>query len=159
MSELRDTLHDFSIDYVRALAEVFGWEVVTAKGSEPGPDIVVIHKIGDVVDAVMFIESEVGHDQGGAQRYFERLCERLKPLVKRYKENYGERILFRIVIITNAPRRLTAYLRSNRRELEARLGFPLIEGWTIFIVPVLLFREVLPAVFVRAMGATARYAG
>lgn len=157
MSNSRDTLHDFSIDYVKALAEVFGWEVVTAKGTEPGPDIVVIHKINEVVDALMFIESEVGHDQGGAQEYFKKLCRRLKPLIKTYKEVYGEKVLFRIVIITNAPRRLTTYLRSNRKELETRLGFPLIEGWTIFIVPVLLFKEVLPAVFVRAMGVAARY--
>ena len=63
--EIRDTLHDFSIEYVKALAEVFGWKVRTSKGSEKGPDLVIEDVTDGVVKAVMFVESEVGHDQGG----------------------------------------------------------------------------------------------
>ena len=38
----------------------------------------------------MFVESEVGHDQGGAQEYFEGLCRRLKPSIEEYREESGE---------------------------------------------------------------------
>jgi len=64
-SERRDTLHDFSIEYVKALAEVFGWRVRAAKGSKKGPDLVIESVTENGVKAVMFVESEVGHDQGG----------------------------------------------------------------------------------------------
>jgi len=164
MSEARDTLHDFSIEYVKILAEVFGWRVRTALGRSPGPDIVIEHILRtdneEKVDAVMFIESEVGHDQRGAPRYFKELCDRLEPLIKKYRAKYGEKVYFSIVLITNAPRRLTEYLREpeNRKELEKELGLTLIEGWNIFIVPVLVIKEVLSAIFVRTMGAVARYA-
>jgi hypothetical protein len=156
MSE-RDTLHDFSIEYVKVLAEVFGWRVRVAPGSQKGPDVIVEHVTrqngGESVDAVMFIESEVGHDIGSASEYFDKLAKRLKPLVEDYKKRGVKN--FSIVVITNAPRRLSRYLREQGRELEERLGFRLVEGLTVFIVPVLIAREVLPAVFVRALGASA----
>jgi len=63
--ENRDTLHSFSIEYVMTLAEVFGWKVRTSKGSERGPDLVIEDVTDGMVKAVMFVESEVGHDQGG----------------------------------------------------------------------------------------------
>lgn len=158
MSTARETLHDFSIEYVKVLAEVFGWRVVIAPGQKPGPDVVIEHVIDsdgvEKVDAVMFIESEVGHDIGSAREYFNQLSRRLKTLVKQYRDmgvNY-----FSLVVITNAPRRLTNYLREQRKELEEKLDFKLVEGFTVFIVPVLLAKEVLPAVFIRALESIAR---
>jgi hypothetical protein len=152
--QLRDTLHDFSIEYVRILAEVFGWRVSIAPGSHKGPDVIIEHVIGqngeEIVDAVMFVESEIGHDIGSSSEYFERLVERLRPLVKAY-QNKGVRS-FSVVIITNAPRRLTKYIREHKEELEDKLGFKLAEGSSAFIVPVLIVKEVLPAVLVRALG-------
>ncbi len=151
---IRDTLHDFSIEYVKALAEVFGWRVVTAPANAPGPDVVIENAVGE--KAVMFIESEVGHDTGSSQKYFKKLSERLRPLVEEYRaRGVG---YFALVIIANAPRRLTKYLRENRKELEEALGFKLEEGITAFVIPVLLVKEVLPAVFVRALGVAARLA-
>ena len=164
MNEARDTLHDFSIEYVKILAEVFGWNVRTALGHSRGPDVIVEHILrtnnGEMVDAVMFIESEVGHDQGGAPEYFRSLCKRLKPFIKEYRKKSGKHVHFSIVILTNAPRRLTEHLRepANRKEIEGELELSLIEGWTIFIVPVLVARDVLPAIFVRSMGSVARLA-
>jgi hypothetical protein len=166
--ESRETLHDFSIDYVKALAEVFGWRIIPHHGREPGPDLIVEHamtyyderekKVMERVDAVMFVESEVGHDQGGAEEYFEGVCKRIRS----YVDDYGSKgvDLFSLVIITNAPRRLTSYIRKyikeHGAELEEKIGFNVIEGFTIFIVPVLMVKEVIPAIFVRAMGAPAR---
>jgi hypothetical protein len=115
--ETRDTLHDFSIEYVRTLAEVFGWKVRVAEGSERGPDLVIEDVTDGVVKSVMFVESEVGHDQGGGGEYFDKLVKRLQPYLEEYRE-----------------------------------------GLTLFIVPVLLVREVMPAIFVRAMGAVGLYA-
>ena len=66
--------------------------------------------------------------------------------------------LFSLVVITNAPKRLSKYVREHRHELSGRLGFPIIEGLTLFIVPALLIREVMPAIFVRAMSAVGLYA-
>jgi len=157
--EVRDTLHNVLIDYVKALAEVFGWHVTARKGKEPGPDLVIEHIVsdekGERVDAVMFVESEVGHDQGGAKGYFEKVCRRVRSYVEHYKKEGVK--LFSLVIITNAPARLTKYLREHRNELREKLGFDIIEGLTIFIVPVLMVKEVMPAVFIRAFGAPGRF--
>jgi hypothetical protein len=147
-SERRDTLHDFSIEYIKALAEVFGWRVRAAKGSKKGPDL-VIESVTQ--KAVMFVESEVGHDQGGGEYYFAELAKSLQSYLEEYKKEDVK--LFSLVVITNAPRRLAEYAREHRRELSEKLGFPIVEGLTLFIVPVLLVKEVMPAIFVRAMGA------
>jgi hypothetical protein len=154
--ETRDTLHDFSIEYVRTLAEVFGWKVRVAEGSERGPDLVIEDVTDGVVKSVMFVESEVGHDQGGGGEYFDKLVKRLQPYLEEYRERKVR--LFSLVVITNAPKRLAEYVREHRHELSGRLGFPIVEGLTLFIVPVLLVREVMPAIFVRAMGAVGLYA-
>jgi hypothetical protein len=103
------------------------------------------------VKAVMFVESEVGHDQGGGEYYFAELAKSLQPYLEEYKKEDVK--LFSLVVITNAPRRLAEYAREHRRELSEKLGFPIVEGLTLFIVPVLLVKEVMPAIFVRAMGA------
>jgi hypothetical protein len=146
----RETLHDFSIDYIKALAEVFGWKVREAKGSQKGPDLIIENVVNDRVQSVMFVESEVGHDQGGAAEYFDKLFERLKP----YLDEYVKKDIraFSFVVITNAPKRLREYFRGHH-ELSEKIGFQLIEGLTLFIVPVLVAKEVMPAIFVRAMGA------
>jgi len=57
--EVRDTLHNVVIDYVKVLAEVFGWHATARKGRKPGPDLVIEHIVsdekGERVDAVMFV--------------------------------------------------------------------------------------------------------
>ncbi|ABL78393.1 hypothetical protein [Thermofilum pendens] len=149
----RETLHDFTVEYVKILAEVFGWSVKASPGQARGPDVVIEHSSGGKVDAVMFVEIEVGHDTGGAARYFGALCSRLEGLVEEYRSRYGD-VAFTVVVVTNAPRRLSNGLRkeATRREFERRLGFEPVEGRNVFIVPVLLAREVLPAIFVKALG-------
>jgi len=146
-----ETLHDFSIDYVRSLAEVFGWRVREAKGLQKGPDLIIENVINDKIVSVMFVESEVGHDQGGASEYFDKLFKRIKPYFDEYVR--GDVKIFSFVVITNAPRRLREYFREHKDELSGKINFQLIEGLTLFIVPVILVKEVMPAIFVRAMGA------
>jgi hypothetical protein len=63
-----------------------------------------------------------------------------------------------IIIITNAPRKLASYVKARGREISEKAGFNLIEGFTLFIVPVLFAKEIIPAIFVRATGAVARFA-
>jgi hypothetical protein len=150
-SERRDTLHDFSIEYIKALAEVFGWRVRAAKGSKKGPDLVIESVTENGVKAVMFVESEVGHDQRGGEYYFAELAKSLQSYLEEYKKEDVKP--FSLVVITNAPRRLAEYAREHRHELSEKLGFSIVEGLTLFIVPVLLVKEVMPAIFVRAMGA------
>jgi hypothetical protein len=150
-SESRETLHDFSIDYVKALAEVFGWRVREAKGPQKGPDLIIENVINDKIESVMFVESEVGHDQGSASEYFNELSVRLKPYVDDYTKKDVR--VFSLAAITNAPRRLTNYIREHKHELSVKITFPIVEGLTLFIVPALLAKEIMPAIFVRAMGA------
>jgi hypothetical protein len=150
-SESRDTLHNFSIDYVKTLAEVFGWRVKEAKGQQKGPDLIIENVINDKIESVMFVESEVGHDQGGAAKYFNELSDRLKPYLDQYAKKDVEG--FSLVVITNAPKRLAKYIKEHKYELFGKIGFDLIEGLTLFIVPALLAKEIMPAIFVRAMGA------
>lgn len=65
-------------------------------GSRHGPDVIIIHRgINGDVDTVMFIETEIGHDLGGAKRYFETLSRRLRPIIERYRTEYGDSILFK----------------------------------------------------------------
>jgi len=149
--EQQDTLHNWSIDYVRVLAEVFGWKIETAPGSRRGPDIVIKHvnPRGDIT-SVMFVESEIGHDQGGAKKYFESLCKRLAERIREYRGRGVIHIV--IVVITNAPRRLSEYLRKEGDKLAKELGLDYIkEGNNFYIVPAALLKKVLPAIFVRAM--------
>jgi hypothetical protein len=47
----RETLHDFSIDYVKVLAEVFGWSVKEARGPRRGPDLIVEDAVNGKVEA------------------------------------------------------------------------------------------------------------
>jgi len=135
---------------------VFGWKVCEALGPQHGPDLVIEDIVDGRVVAVMFVESEVEHNQRGAAEYFSEVAGRLKPFVEEYKKKGVNN--FSLVIITNAPRRLTKYIREHRAELEEMLGFPVIEGFTIFVVPVILAKEIMPAVFIRAMGAVPRLA-
>jgi hypothetical protein len=120
--ENRDTLHSFSIEYVRTLAEVFGWKVRTSKGSERGPDLVIEDVTDGMVKAVMFVESEVGHDQGGGGEYFDKLVKRLQPYLEEYRERKVR--LFSLVVITNAPKRLAEYVREHRARALWEAGFP-----------------------------------
>jgi cytochrome c1 len=48
------------------------------------------------------------------------------------------------------------YVKERGAELREKIGFNVIEGLTIFIVPVLMVKDVMPAIFVRAIGAPAR---
>jgi hypothetical protein len=153
----RETLHDFSIEYVKVLAEVFGWRVREAKGSRRGPDLIIEDVADGEVVAVMFVESEVGHDKQSARKYFEQVAKRLRPRVDEYRGR-GLNPLFSLVVITNAPRKLASYVRAHGREISEKIGFDLTEGFTLFIVPVLFAKEIIPAIFVRATGATARFA-
>jgi hypothetical protein len=150
--ELRETLHNYSIDYVKALAEVFGWRVREAKGPLKGPDLVIEDIVDDRVQAVMFVESEVGHDESeGVGKYYDRLSKRLRPYIEEYIK--GGVKAFSLVVITNAPRKHANYVRECKHELSKKMPFPIVEGLTLFIVPVLLVKEVMPAIFVRALGA------
>jgi hypothetical protein len=161
--EPRETLHNYSIDYIKAIAQVFGWRVRASKdsGSQKGPDLIIEEygkdaKGKEKIIVVMFVESEVGHDQGGGGEYFDKLVKRLQPYLEKYRKRKVK--LFSLVVITNAPKRLAEYVREHRHELSGRLGFPIVEGLTPFIVPALLVREVMSAIFVRAMGAVGLYA-
>jgi len=138
---------------LKLLQKCFGWKVREALGPQHGPDLVIEDVVDGRVEVVMFVESEVGHNQRGAAEYFSEVADRLKPFVEEYKKKGVND--FSLVIITNAPRRLTKYIGEHRAELEEMPGFPVIEGFTIFVVPVILAKEIMPAVFVRAMDTVA----
>jgi hypothetical protein len=159
--EIRETLHNYSIDYIKAIAEVFGWRVRTSKGYQKGPDLVIEEYVRDAknkekIVMVMFVESEVGHDESeGVEKYYERVSKRLKPYINEYKVKDVK--TFSLVVITNAPRKHANYVKEHEQELSEKIGFQVIEGFSLFIVPALLVKEVMPAIFVRAMGACGRY--
>ena len=109
--------------------------------------------------SVMLIETEVGHNQRGACNYYKSLAERVDRVTAEYFGKSFNSVYFCLVIITNSPRSLSNHIRKCqkcREELEKALRSQLIEGMTLFIVPVLLAKEMIPAIFVRAMGAVAR---
>ena len=121
----RERLHDYSIETVRIMAELFGWKIKVSPRQMRGPDVVMEQTVIDEqgrekITAVMFIESEVGHDQGGAPEYFENLAKRLSKYIKKYKDQGVG--LISIAIVSNAPRRLSNYFRENRGEVARLLG-------------------------------------
>ncbi len=133
------------------LAEVFGWEVEATHGSRKGPDIVIKHVgLDGKVISVMFVESEVGHDQGNAREYFESLCRRLAEKIKDYGSEGASNIV--VVAITDAPRRLSDYPRKEGDKVAKELGLEHVkEDFNFYIVPAILAKELLPAIFVRAL--------
>ena len=136
---------------MRVLAEVFGWEADIAPGQR-GPDIIIKHvnPRGDVI-SVMFVESEVGHNQRSSEEYFELLCRRLADRIRKYRGEGVRRIV--IVVITNAPRRLSNYIKREGDRIAGELGLEYIkEGSNFYIVSAVLLRDVLPAIFVKAIG-------
>jgi len=157
--EPRETLHDYSIDYVKAIAEVFGWKVRAFKGPQKGPDLIVEEHGKDTegrerVGAVMFVESEVGHDESeGVGKYYEKISKKLRPHIDEYRAKGVKD--FSLVVITNTLRKHVNYVKRYGQKLSEKMGFQVIEGFTLFVVPALLVKEVIPAIFVRAMRAPA----
>ncbi len=139
-----ETLHDFSLKDVEVIAKTFGFEVEVNPGNRPGPDVVL--RYGDFV--VVYVESEVGHDTGGSERYFSKLIKRLKSRVKQGRKSSE---LFFLIIITNTPRRIAEALPKFSKEFK-EIGFSKGElGRDIYVVPALLYRELIPAILVRIL--------
>jgi len=156
----RETLHNFTIEYVKVLAEVFGWNVKTSKGTRKGPDVIIEHtnaidmQVGP--DCVMFVEVETKQAYGCS--YFRKVAGRLETITREYLR-YAD--YFSLVIITNSPKNLSDHIRSCKEckdSLTQALLRPPIEGMNVFFVPVLFAKEVLPSIFVRALGAVGRVA-
>ncbi|MCQ5340597.1 MAG: hypothetical protein NO483_02670 [Candidatus Methanomethylicia archaeon] len=161
IEEIRETLHNYSIDYIKAIAEVFGWRVRAFKGSQKGSDLVIEEYVRDTenkekIVMIMFVESEVGHDESeGVEKYYDRVSKRLKPYINEYKVKGV--ITFSLIVITNAPRKHANYVKEHEQELSEKIGFQVIEGFSLFIVPTLLVKEVMPAIFVRVLDTVSRY--
>ena len=139
-----ETLHDFSLKDVEVIAKTFGFETEVNPGNRPGPDVVL--RYGEYI--VVYVESEIGHDTGGSERYFSKLIKRLQS---RIEEDRKSSELFFLIIITNTPRRLAEALpkfSEKFREIEFSKGEL---GRDIYIVPALLYRELIPAILVRIL--------
>jgi len=91
------------------------------------------------------IESEVGHEVGG-KKYIEKLVKKLEKMPKSGRTRY-------LVIITNVPRRIRKALRLMNAEYRRKLreyGLREAElGRDIYVVPALLYREVMPALLAK----------
>jgi len=137
-----ETLHDYSLIYVAAIAKALGFEIEKiSPGREKGVDVVLTY--GDIE---VIIESEVGHDTGGGERRIKELVERLENMPKSERRRY-------VVVITNAPQRIRDALRSMNAEHREKLrkhGLKEAElGLDIYVVPALLYREVMPALLAK----------
>ena len=155
LTQRRETLHDFTLEVIRAIAETFGCHVEVNLGQRPGPDIIIRYP-RDTPKLSIYIESEVGHDTGGAPKYFDNLIKRLKKYIS--EDLQKKRSKF-IMIITNTPRRLRNYIRekSNRQAIAKELGVEdIIEGVDIFIIPAILYREILPSLLCRILSSYVR---
>jgi hypothetical protein len=148
-------LRDLSINYVKVLAEVLGCRVKEVQEVSSGPELIIEDAPHGDVQAVMFVRSEIGNAVTAAAVFFNELAKEMRPPVNEYKRK-GAKVS--LTIITDAPKRLVEYVRNNKQELSEKMGFEIIEGFTLFIVPALLVKEAMPAVLVRALGAVGRYA-
>jgi len=136
-----ETLHDYSLIDVIAIARALGFEIEKiSPGSEEGVDVVLTY--GDIE---VVIESEVGHEVGG-KKYIEKLVKKLENMPKSGRRRY-------LVIITNVPRRIRDKVRSLNAEHREKLrehGLKEAElGRDIYVVPALLYREVVPALLAK----------
>jgi len=129
IDDAAETLHDYSLIDIVAIAKALGFEVEgISPGGEKGVDVVLTY--GDVE---VVVESEVGHDTGGKEEYIGRLVKRLEKMPKSVRRRY-------LVVITNTPRRIREAFRSMNAEYR---------GSDIYVVPALLYREVMPALLAK----------
>ncbi|ABO08149.1 hypothetical protein [Pyrobaculum calidifontis] len=136
-----ETLHDYSLIDIIAIARALGFEIEKiSPGSEEGVDVVLTY--GDIE---VVIESEVGHEVGG-KKYIEKLVKKLEKMPKSGRTRY-------LVIMTNVPRRIRKALRSMNAEYRKMLReYDLREaelGRDVYVVPALLYREVMPALLAK----------
>jgi len=140
-----ETLHNFSLRDVEAIAKTFGFQTEINPGNRPGPGIVLRYE-----SILICVESEIGHDTGGSKKYFTKLIKRLQ--IKVDQDRKSQDLLF-LIIITNTPRRLAEAL-SQFAEKFREIGFSKGElGRDIYIVPALLYRELIPAILVRILSS------
>jgi len=137
-----ETLHDYSLIDVIAIAKALGFERENiSPGGKKGVDVVLTY--GDVE---VVVESEVGHDTGGKEKYIEKLVNRLEEMLKPGRRRY-------VIVIINAPQRIRKALRSISVEYREKLrehGLREAElGRDIYVVPALLYREVMPALLAK----------
>jgi len=137
-----ETLHDYSLIDVATIARALGFEIEKiSPGSEEGVDVILTY--GDIE---VIIESEMGHDTGGGEGRIEDLVKRLEKMPNSGRRRY-------VVIITNAPQRIRHALRSMNAEHRDKLrkhGLREAElGRDIYVVPALLYREVMPALLAK----------
>ncbi len=154
MSEASETLHDLSLEIIKSIAEAFNCEVEIRAGHKPGPDVIITSEMRNIK---IYMESEIGHDTGGAPKYFEGLCNRLKNYIE---EDLKRGIRPFIIIVSNTPRRLREYVRKNSEQIGKNLGFnrAVVLGFDIYVIPAMLFTNILPAVLVRTLGTVPRVA-
>ena len=145
-----ETLHDYSLIDIIAIARALGFEIEKiSPGSEEGVDVVLTY--GDIE---VIIESEVGHDRG-APEAIKNLVERLERMPKSGRRRY-------VIVIINTPRRIRKALRSmnaedRKKSMIAKYKEKLREhglreaelGRDIYVVPALLYREVMPALLAK----------
>jgi len=142
-----ETLHDYTLIDIATIARALGFKIEKiSPGRKKGVDVVLTY--GDVE---VIIESEVGHDTGGGGEYIEELVKRLEKMPKSGRRRY-------VVIITNAPLRIRSKNAKDRkksmiaeyREKLREYGLREAElGRDIYVVPALLYREVMPALLAK----------
>jgi len=88
------------------------------------------------VEAVMFVESEVGHDKNeGVGRYYEKISKKLRPHIDEYRAKSAKD--FSLVVITSVPRKHANYVKRYGQKLSEKMGFQVIEGFTLFVVSII----------------------
>jgi len=150
IDETVETLHNYSLIYVATIARALGFEIEKiSPGKKKGVDVVLTY--GDVE---VIVESEVGHDRSSSD-VIKNLVKRLEEMPKSGRRRY-------VIVIINAPQRIRKALRSmNAEDREKSMiaeykeklrehGLREAElGRDIYVVPALLYREVIPALLAK----------
>ena len=146
-----DTLHDYSIQDLEIIAKTFGFQVEANPGRKRGPDLVLRHQ-----KVVVYVESEVGHDIGRSGReYLDNMAKKIRDRIRRNPLEPQQSPA--LIIITNTPRRVAGALEKKQEKFR-ELGFEkAVLGEDIYIVPALLYRELIPAILSKLLTTTPRH--
>lgn len=127
----RQTLHDYALDHIYAVAESMGYRIVEvnlAREHRTGPDIYIVNPAND---KGVIVESELGHNLTSSS--YEKWKRRGQEYVLQEKAAA-------LIVLTETPRRAWQHCPRNLQKSKS-----------FFVVGGSVFKDVIPSLLVKIL--------
>jgi hypothetical protein len=127
----RQTLHDYALDHIYAVAESMGYriaEINLAREHRTGPDIYVVNPVNG---KGVVVESELGHNI--TSKSYEKWKKRGRDYILQNKATA-------LIVLTETPRRAWKHFPKNLRKSKS-----------FFVVGGSVFKDVIPSLLVKIL--------